>query len=97
MNRSAPPPRGLSSRTLPPVFSALSFLPALLCLLTGVMLIGQAGRLEHPRRHLARPSGAWMTAREQQQQRTHARVLRALGAAALLVGAGLGILNLMGH
>lgn len=96
MNRSAPPPRGLSSRTLPPVFPALSVLPALLCLLTGVMLIGQAGRLEHPRRHLARPSGAWMTAREQ-QQRTHARVLRALGAAALLVGAGLGILNLMGH
>lgn len=75
----------------------MRFLPALLCLLSGVMLIGQAGRLAHPRRHLARPSGAWMTAREQQQQRTSALVLRVLGSAALLIGAGLGVLNLMGY
>lgn len=70
----------LWSFTLPHVLFALTAVFGLL----GAALLWRARRLTHPRNLLDRPSGAWMTAKEQQQrQRTQAR-LRVLGVAALL-------------
>lgn len=78
------------SFTLPHVLFALTAVLGLL----GAALLWQAGRLTHPRNLLNRPSGAWMTAREQQQrQRTQAR-LRVLGTAALLAGVVLLVVQL---
>lgn len=70
------------SFTLPHVLFALTLVLGLL----GAALLWQAGRLTHPRNLLDRPSGAWLTALEQEKrQRTQAR-LRVLGTAALLAG-----------
>ncbi len=68
------------------MFSVSRVLTGLLCLLLGGVLLGQAGRLTHPRNLLDRPSGAWMTARERQRQDATVRVLRVAGTAALVLG-----------
>lgn len=57
-----------------------------MCLLLGGVLLGRARRLMHPRTLLDRPSGAWMTARERQQQQVTVRFLRGTGAAAMVLG-----------
>lgn len=78
-------------RTLPHVLSISRVLFGLLCLLLGGVLLGRAGRLAHPRDHLDRPSGAWLTARERQRQDTSVRVLRMAGTAAVVLCVLLGL------
>lgn len=79
------------SFTLPHVLLALSFL----LLVLGAALLWRAGRLTHPRNLLDRPSGAWLTAKEQQQRRSTQSRLRVLGTAVLLTAVGLLLVGLL--